>query len=281
MSYLSALDKIRSELDSEPTAFVLPSTFNGGKGVQVAAPKRDPLELSKQWIGTIRSSGMRAKERQDSQVEMASASRRLKPTLAESLAAGAKREEPVEKEETEVRRPELLTKEQAARRSMFAGQDALTGSGGVVDGPAGSFVEIMDQTEGGGRYDTLFGHSQKSGPFAGVDITKMTLGQLKEFASPKGEYGNWVKSQVGRVATPMGRYQFTGTTLRQVSAEMGLPDDTLFDKNTQDALFKYHLNKTLARGSTLQEKVSLLRGQWEGFKSVPTAKLVSLIRGVA
>lgn len=281
MSYLSALDKIRSELDSEPTAFVLPSTFNGGKGVQVEAPKRDPLELSKQWIGTIRSSGMRAKERQDSQVEMASASRRMQPTMADGFAVGQK-EKSVEKEkEEEVKRPELLTKEQAARRSMFAGQDALTGSGGVVDGPAGSFVEIMDQTEGGGRYDTLFGHSQKNGPFAGVDITKMTLGELKDFASPSGEYGNWVKGQVGRVATPMGRYQIVGTTLRSIAEQMGLPDDTLFDKKTQDAMFKYHLNSTLARGSTLQEKVSLLRGQWEGFKNVPTAKLVSLIRGMA
>lgn len=281
MSYLSALDKIRSELDSEPTAFVLPSTFNGGKGVQVEAPKRDPLELSKQWIGTIRSSGMRAKERQDSQVEMASASRRMQPTMADGFAVGQK-EKSVEKEkEEEVKRPELLTKEQAARRSMFAGQDALTGSGGVVDGPAGSFLEVMDQTEGGGRYDTLFGHSQKNGPFAGVDITKMTLGELKDFASPSGEYGNWVKGQVGRVATPMGRFQFVGTTLRDVANKMGLPDDTLFDKKTQDAMFKYHLNSTLARGSTLQEKVSLLRGQWEGFKSVPTAKLVSLIRGMA
>lgn len=280
MSYLQALDKIRSELDSEPTAFVLPSTFNGGKGVQVEAPKRDPLELSKQWIGTIRSSGMRAKERQDSQVEMASASRRMQPTMADGFAAGQK-ERPVEKEDTEVKRPELLTKEQAARRSMFAGQDALQGHDGRVDGPAGSFLEVMDQTEGGGDYRTLFGHSQKSGPFAGVDITKMTLGQLKDFASPSGEYGAWVKSKVGRVATPMGRYQIIGTTLRSIAEQMGLPDNTLFDKNTQDAMFKYHLNSTLARGSTLQEKVSLLRGQWEGFKSVPTAKLVSLIRGMA
>jgi len=72
-----------------------------------------------------------------------------------------------------------------------------------------SFLGVMDKHEGGGSYDTLFGHSQDK---FGVKPSEMTLGQLYAFSDPSGEYGQWVKGQVGRVATPMGRYQFVGTT---------------------------------------------------------------------
>lgn len=152
-------------------------------------------------------------------------------------------------------------------------------SGSFQERPAGNgnLLSLIDRTEGGANYDTLFGHSQKSGPFSGTQISNMTLGELGKFADPSGQYGQWVKGKVGRVATPLGRYQFVGTTLRNVAKDMGLPDDTVFNRGTQDAMFKHHARKTLARASTPDAKRALMRGQWEGFNSVSDAELDSAI----
>lgn len=148
----------------------------------------------------------------------------------------------------------------------------------------GTLLSLIDKTEGGGSYDTLFGHSQREGRrFAGVKPSQMTIGQLSQFTDPGGEYGQWVKGELersgqkARVATPIGRYQFVGTTLRNTAKEMGLPDDTVFNQGTQDAMFKYHARKTLARAKTPAAKRSLLRGQWEGFKHVSDAELDAAI----
>lgn len=157
------------------------------------------------------------------------------------------------------------------------GAAAATGSygGGGAAAPAGdgTLLSLIDQTEGGGSYDTLFGHSQKDGPFAGTRVSNMTLGDLSGFTDPSGKYGQWVKGQVGRVATPLGRYQFVGTTLRNVAKDMGLPDDTVFNRGTQDAMFKHHARSTLARAKSPEAKRTLLRSQWEGFKNVPDSEL--------
>ena len=141
---------------------------------------------------------------------------------------------------------------------------------------ADSFKGLIDKHEGGGEYDTLFSFSNKSGKrFDGVKITEMTIGELKNFAN--GEYGAWSKEQLGYKATPMGRYQFVGSTLSSVAKMMGLPDDTVFTPEVQDSMFDFWVKETLSKGDTLDEKVKLLRGQWEGFKNVPTTQLQSAI----
>ena len=139
-----------------------------------------------------------------------------------------------------------------------------------------NWVDLIDKTEGGGSYSTLFGHSQKD-RFKGVDVSKMTIGQLKSFADPDGAYGQWVKGQVGRVATPMGRYQIVGTTLRAAAAEMGVGDDVRFTPAIQDKFFQHLLKKALARGANTGEKIANVRNEWEGFKHVPTMELARLI----
>ena len=127
-------------------------------------------------------------------------------------------------------------------------------------------MKMMDQTEGGGAYNTLFGHAQrKDTPFNGVDITGMTIGELKAFTDPSGKYGQWVKGKVGRVATPMGRYQFVGTTMKAVADKMGLGDDVLFTPAVQDAMFHFHVNDIL-EGKPQSEWAGILKGTWEGFK---------------
>jgi hypothetical protein len=141
-----------------------------------------------------------------------------------------------------------------------------------------SFKDAIDLTEGGGDYDTLFGFSNRDGkPFAGTRISNMTIGEIKQFAAPRGKYGQWVKGQVGRVATPMGRYQFVGSTLKALAGEMGLSDDTVFSPEVQDAMFEFYLDKRIRSGRTMDEKVSQVREAWEGFKSVPRSTLETLI----
>lgn len=144
-------------------------------------------------------------------------------------------------------------------------------------------LPLIDRTEGAGSYDTLFGHSQRgNGRFAGIKVSEMTIGEALQFADTSGAYGQWVKEELGRightprVATPMGRYQFVGTTLRSVAEQMGLSMDTLFDQRTQDAMFDFHARQTL-RGKTGQAALNAIRGQWEGFKNVSDEELLRAV----
>jgi hypothetical protein len=155
-------------------------------------------------------------------------------------------------------------------------RNALTGPAGGPGQPgqapaSGLLFDLIDRTEGAGRYDTLFGHSQREGNrFAGVDVSRMTLGQLREFASPSGEYGRWVRDELARsghnprIATPMGRHQIVGTTLFDAADRLGLSDDTVFDRRTQDLIANDLARRAINRGG-----ISGLRSEWEGFRSVP------------
>ena len=146
-------------------------------------------------------------------------------------------------------------------------------SGGAGIPGNGDFASLLAAKEGGGRYDTLFGHSQNGGRFAGVDVSRMTLDQVSEFARPDGEYGQWVKGKVGRVATPMGFGQIVGTTLRSTMKEMGLPGDTIFDAKTQTAMVNHLASKRIRGAKTQAAKRAGLRAEWEGFKNVSDAEL--------
>ena len=154
------------------------------------------------------------------------------------------------------------------------GRPSQGGAGGAGNG---DFASLLAKHEGGGRYDTLFGHSQNGGRFAGVDVSKMTLDQASQFASPSGEYGQWVKGKVGRVATPMGFGQIVGTTLRATAKEMGLSGDTLFDQGTQTAMVNHLAGKRIRGAKTQSGKRAGLRAEWEGFKHVSDAALDNAI----
>lgn len=140
-----------------------------------------------------------------------------------------------------------------------------------------SFLSAVDSTEGAGGYDTLFGHAQR-GPFAGTDVSQMTIGDALAFASPSGAYGQHVKGQIGRVATPMGRHQIVGTTLRNAVQEMGLDPSTPFDRNTQDTIAAHLARRRIASADTMEGKVSALRSEWEGFKNVPRSQMEQIVR---
>lgn len=91
--------------------------------------------------------------------------------------------------------------------------------------------------ESGGDYDALFGYSNRDGgPFQGVRLTELSVDEAIEFADPSGQYGQWVKGQIGRVATPMGAYQIVGTTLRAAKKGLGLRGDEIMTPELQDRL---------------------------------------------
>ena len=110
--------------------------------------------------------------------------------------------------------------------------------------------------ESGGDYGALFGYQNRpNGRFEGTDLTKMTVDQALDFAKPSGPYGQYVKGEVGRVATPMGAYQVVGTTLRDAKNSLGLTGNEVMDQGLQDRIGQW-IYKTQGTGA------------WEGYKPV-------------
>ena len=138
---------------------------------------------------------------------------------------------------------------------------------------------LVDQREGGGDYRTLFGFANRDGgAFSGTDITQMSIGQLVGFASRDGAYGRHQINQLGYLATPMGRYQVVGSTLRNAAQEMGLSDDTLFTPDVQDQVFAHLARRRLSGPLSMEGKISALREEWDGFRHVPDAQLAAAIQ---
>lgn len=141
-----------------------------------------------------------------------------------------------------------------------------------------TFLRLIDATEGAGNYDTLFGHSQRSGPFVGMQVSQMRLGDLAKFSDPSGEYGRWVAQQTnGPIATPMGRYQIVGKTLRGAAQELGLGDDVLFNQHTQDQIAGHLATRRLAGAQTQDQKRAALRAEWHGLRNVSDAEVDAAI----
>jgi len=141
-----------------------------------------------------------------------------------------------------------------------------------------SFLSAVDNAEGGGDYDTLYGFAQRDGkPFAGTRVSGMSVKDAIAFADPSGPYAQSVKEQIGRVATPMGRHQIVGTTLRNAVGEMGIDPNTPFNAQTQDAIAAHLARKRIAGADTMGGKIAGLRSEWAGFKNVPDAQMVQIV----
>lgn len=155
--------------------------------------------------------------------------------------------------------------------------------------PASTTQQTLEKVEAQG-YDTLFGNYETGDtPFRGTKVSSMTLGQLFDFSQPSNQYGQYVKTrlppdtiayQKGLTSTPMGKYQIIGSVLKSVADQMDLPDDTVFNKDTQDKMFLFLARDAIKRGSTPKIKRDNLRGIWEGFKHVDNVTLDKLIAEV-
>jgi hypothetical protein len=108
--------------------------------------------------------------------------------------------------------------------------------------------------ESGGDYGALFNYQNRpSGRFSNVDLTQMTVDEALQFADPSGPYAQYVKGQVGRVATPMGAYQVVGSTLRSAKEGLGLTGNERMTPELQDRIGQF-IYKTQGTGA------------WEGYK---------------
>ena len=109
--------------------------------------------------------------------------------------------------------------------------------------------------ESGGDYNALFGYqNREGGRYSGTRLTDMTVNQALDFSRPSGDYGQYVKGQVGRVATPMGAYQVVGTTLRGARDGLGLTGNEVMTPEMQDRI-----------GQWIYETQG--PGAWEGWSS--------------
>ena len=79
-------------------------------------------------------------------------------------------------------------------------------------------------------YQITYGHG-KYVP-KGTDITKMTFSEIYDLRKVmlRNQAGNKLKS------TAMGKYQFTGATLKEYQRKLGYSNDTKFTKEVQDAM---------------------------------------------
>ena len=103
--------------------------------------------------------------------------------------------------------------------------------------PFESLKSRIFATESSGDYNALYNYANREGsPFAGFKLTGMTVDEALEFANPSGPYAQYVKGQVGRVATPMGAYQVVGSTLADAKKGLGLTGSEMMTEDLQDKI---------------------------------------------
>lgn len=123
-------------------------------------------------------------------------------------------------------------------------QLGVVGAQPTQSGGWNSFGPNVRQRESGNDYNALYNFSNREGgPFAGKNVTEMTINEALAFADPSGPYGRYVAStrpdsQYG-VATPLGAYQIVGTTMREIANEMGLTGEELLTPELQDRMAKH------------------------------------------
>jgi len=111
--------------------------------------------------------------------------------------------------------------------------------------------------ESGGDYSALFNYQNRPGGlFENTDVAKMTIGQLKDFTNPGGDYGRYVKrtNPEGVLSTPIGAYQVVGRTLKDAVKALNISDDQVFNQATQDKIGRWIFD---TQGT----------GAWEGYKA--------------
>lgn len=92
-----------------------------------------------------------------------------------------------------------------------------------ADEPTRNILDMIGQAEGAG-YDTIFGHNERR---YGIVPTEMTL---EEVFKVQRRMGNELGSSA------FGKYQVIQKTLKNAVKEMGLPLDTVFTEEVQDAV---------------------------------------------
>ena len=152
-------------------------------------------------------------------------------------------------------------------------------AGGGSAGGDSSLSGLLKRYEGAGDYDTLYGHAQNDGGrFAGTKVSSMTLDQLDAFDK---DYGSWVAERnKGVRATPAGFGQIVGTTRRSAAKAMGLPGDTVFSPEVQEAMVEHLAWNRIRNSSDPAARRAAIRQEWVGFRKAPDADVDAAINGI-
>ena len=139
-------------------------------------------------------------------------------------------------------------------------------------GFVGPVVErlMTSRESGSGGYDSLYDQSQKE-TFKGIVPTEMTIGEILAFQKKRGagSYAAFVKANnpSGKLSTPVGKFQYVGSTLQDEVDKNGYDLNSKFDAAMQSKIFYNHANRIIKNLKTQGGKRSKMRSTWEGFKS--------------
>ena len=146
--------------------------------------------------------------------------------------------------------PDVTTPEDFRRaEAELAGIDFETGQreGGEADREATedalmdavkARVSEVEGTSDEGGYDRLLGGQEDR---FGITPTEMTVAEILEFQKARGEgtYADYAKDAVGRISTPVGKYQVVGSTLQDLVDRGIVDEDDMFDAATQEEIGSY------------------------------------------
>lgn len=175
-----------------------------------------------------------------------------------------------------------------AMKNMGGGIQNYNDGGYSFMKPTSKFRGALKDLEAD-SYSTLFANSEKKEtPWKGVDITGMSMAEVLALVKPNGAFHKYNKDNFDKNTTAVGKYQFVGSTLRDlkkrgVFEKLGIDDDTPFNESTQDALAAYlavHRVKDRTKG-TMSSAREELRNEWEGFKKLDDNQLDDIINEIS
>lgn len=144
---------------------------------------------------------------------------------------------------------------------------------------------LIDRYESAGGYDTLLGHTDRSGSeFGSTRVSQMTVGEAIQFAAEGGQYSEYSKEwkrsnrhgDSSVPSTPMGRYQFVGSTLADIVKRYNIDPNITFDAQTQDALFLLYAKDRIGNKHGAAARQALTEG-WAGLRKASASDLDQMV----
>lgn len=135
-------------------------------------------------------------------------------------------------------------------------------------------------------YDYMFnGAHLKDTPFKGTKVTEMTMGEIFDLMELGGDWHNYNLNTHDQDTTAIGKYQMVGLTLRDlrdrgILKDLGITDDTMFDKSTQDSIAMHLAERRVKPTYSIDKAVAELRNEWEGFKKLPKSRVVRIVNEI-
>lgn len=162
--------------------------------------------------------------------------------------------------------------------------------------PGVSSNAVLSKYEAGvGGANALLNQSQNS-QFSDINVSTMPISEVMKFQAERGDgsYHAWSKTNMpkntqayrsGLGSTPVGSFQFVGETLQELKTNgtfeaLGITDDTVFDQETQEALFVRYAQDSLKGKVTPEERRAELRAKWEGLKNASDEEVDSVIASI-